>query len=686
MKLNSFLYLIFALALTVGLPYGCVDNDFDEPPTAPAGGEDPDIDASQIVSVSEVLASWIPGDFVEFTEEQYMQAVVIANDESGNFFKTLILQEEGTNGKGIAILIDAVELNSIYFEGRRVFINLQGLYIGDFNGLPQLGTTPVQDGNFFDMGRLPEALLEQTVLPGVSGIVIEPRVRTISSLGINDINTLIRMENLEFSDAAVGGTFADPFSDPPQTLNLNLQDCIGNSIVLRNSGFSEFAADEVPSGNGDLIGVFGVFGTTDQMFIRDPEDLSFTNTRCNGTTGGGNETQISIGELRDAFSSGANTAPEAFVVGTVISDGSTGNIDARNIFVQDGERGIVVRFQDDHSFDLGDEIKVVVTGLELSEFRGLLQVNEVPNNKVTREGTASLPDPRVATIADIFANINDWESTRVLIEDATLTGTTFGDGVTVTDATGSIDIFTRFAANFSDVNVATGTVDVVAIISEFDGAQLLLNNAEDAGGDGGMTGGGDAMEISIADLRAQFESGSTTIGNNFIRGVVISDFENGNTTGRNAVVQNGDAGIVVRFGDFHPYTLGTEIEVDLSGMTLSEFNGTLQIDGVDLADAEVISGMVSAPTPRTVTVADLTADKEAYESTLVRIEGVSLSGASTYAGTVTVSDASGSIDMFTRNDATFSGSSLPSGNVNMTAVVSEFNVVQVFIRNLSDIN
>ena len=39
-----------------------------------------------------------------------------------------------------------------------------------------------------------------------------------------------------------------------------------------------------------------------------------------------------------------------------------------------------------------------------------------------------------------------------------------------------------------------------------------------------------------------------------------------------------------------------------------------------------------------------------------------------------------------RSQATFSGSSVPGGAVNVTCIGSQFNTTQINIRNLSDIN
>ncbi|HRF42487.1 MAG TPA: DUF5689 domain-containing protein, partial [Saprospiraceae bacterium] len=91
--------------------------------------------------------------------------------------------------------------------------------------------------------------------------------------------------------------------------------------------------------------------------------------------------------------------------GVVISDRVNNNWTTRNIALQDGASGIIVRFSADHTFNVGDSLVINIGGVELSEFSGLLQLNNVPIANATRPGAGTLPTPRVATIAQVLANL-----------------------------------------------------------------------------------------------------------------------------------------------------------------------------------------------------------------------------------------------------------------------------------------
>jgi hypothetical protein len=355
--------------------------------------------------------------------------------------------------------------------------------------------------------------------------------------------------------------------------------------------------------------------------------------------------------------------------------------------LQDATGGIVVRFTAAPNFALGERVSIAAGGLELSEFRGLLQLNNVAPGAAASRGAGTLPAPRVATVAQINANIEAWESTLVKVENATLSGGTSGaysGSVNVADGTGTLVLFTRSAATFSGQSYPSGTVSVTALISQFDTPQIIIRSPADVSGGGGG-GGGTGSLMTIAELRALFSGSNTNVpSGKQIRGAVISDRVNNNTTTQNMVIQDGTAGIVVRFGGNHTFNQGDSVVLNVGGLELSEFNGLLQINNVPLTNASS-PGAAMPITPRTATIAQVIANREAWESTLVRITGVTFPQGGTFSGSKNVTDSSGTMVMFTRSQANFSATNVPAGPSTVTAMVSQFNDPQLIIRNLADI-
>lgn len=127
----------------------------------------------------------------------------------------------------------------------------------------------------------------------------------------------------------------------------------------------------------------------------------------------------------------------------------------------------------------------------------------------------------------------------------------------------------------------------------------------------------------------------------------------------------------------------------LRGQT-SLFNGVLQI--IPLEDIAPNAPGFSI-TPQVVTVADITGDIEAYESELVRINGVTFTdgdGINTFAsGTnydITDANTMAFRTIFSEVDYVVNADLIPSGSTDIVVLVAEFNgTAQVAARSLSDV-
>lgn len=668
MNFNTNTIKTFLLAFTVLFTAAsCVDQDFDAPP---AGGFDPNLTTN--ATIADLKALHVPGDYVEITEDLVIDALVISSDEAGNFFKQLVIQDETG---GIEIRIDVANLHNEFPVGRKIYLKAKGLWISDYNGLIQLGAGEgVADDGDPELIRIPQTLVDNFFVKATFGNPVIPKIVTIDELTLADVSTLVQFDGVQFINADAGEIYADS----ALTTNREVEDCANNSLIVRNSGFADFRAALTPTGNGTLVGILGVFRDDYQFMIRDLDDVNMTGERCGGGGGG----SLTVTQVRQAFASGSTTAPNGTVKGIVISDYTTDNVVGLNLYIQDATGGIVLRFDDDHGYELGDEITVDVSGGALSEFNGLLQVSGLD---VTASDFVSHPGdvaPRVATVAEILANAQAWESTLVQINDVTLSGgATFNGSITVTDATGAMIMFTRGAATFSGTALPTGEVTLKAIVSEFNAPQLIIRNLNDVSGGGG---GPVCTENTAACYRERFNAGTTNIASGTLEGVVISDRTTESVHGLSVYVQDATGGIVIRVTGDHTFALGDLVSFNLAGGDMSEFNGLLQIEGIDPTDGTVLSHPGDV-IPRTATIAEVIANAEAWESTLVRINNVTLSGATTFSGAVTVTDATGNLVMFTRGAATFSGTTLPTGTVDLIAIVSEFNETQLIIRSPSDV-
>jgi DNA/RNA endonuclease YhcR with UshA esterase domain len=672
-------FFLFSLVALFGLS-SCVDQEFNEPDVT---GSPLTVEAN--TTIQDLKALYIPGKPTEIVEEVIIRGVVTANDRSGNFYRTFYMQD---STGGLEVQIALTNSYNFYLVGRELAIDCQGLVLGEYNGVVYLGGYIFEEDGADNVGLIVD--YNQRIYRGELVGAPAPEVKTINQLDLysqTDISRLIQLDDVEFALGELGLTYSD--NEGRQTINRTVVDCNGNEIVLRTSGFSTFAGDTIAPGNGSLVGIYSVFRDTRQFYIRDLNDVMFDGERCDGGTG--EFSLMTIQELRDAFAGVATSGPaEKKIRGVVISDNSSGNFDARNMVIQDATAGITVRFQDDHNFILNEEVEVIVSGQELSEFNGLLQVSNVSNGLASSIAVNQSVAPRVATVNEILENAEAWESTLIQIENASFNGgSTFADANSVSDGSGSIDIFTRNAANFANTAVPSEPVSLLAIVSQFNGYQILMRNIGDV--DGEIGGGGDPVLTDMMDIRELFESGAGSAPADVkIRGVVISDKDNQNTHERNVIIQDNSGGLVVRFDGPHNFSYGEEIEVVVSGQELSEFNGLFQVNEVPLSNATSF-GNGTLPAPREATIQEIVDNLEDWESTVVKITDVTFPDGGVFEFNQTLQDPTGNIIAFTRTQASFFGDNVPSGTVTLTVVVSEYTedgspvTPQVTIRNLNDI-
>src|SRR5690606_24250644 len=93
-----------------------------------------------------------------------------------------------------------------------------------------------------------------------------------------------------------------PFALPNVTEDKVLEDESGATIILRNSGYADFADQIVPEGSGSITVVLSTFFATHQLYIRDENDVQFNNPRF-GDDGGEEPGGNSFSCLTESFTS-----------------------------------------------------------------------------------------------------------------------------------------------------------------------------------------------------------------------------------------------------------------------------------------------------------------------------------------------------------------------------------------------
>ena len=117
----------------------------------------------------------------------------------------------------------------------------------------------------------------------------------IEDLSDSLLNTLVQIKGVEFLPGEVGL----PFAEQGQVTRRTLVDCRGNTIMLRNSGYSDFSSDLLPEGNGDVTGILSSHRNKFELLIRSPEDLKFEGSACSERVEESTSDRILISEIAD---------------------------------------------------------------------------------------------------------------------------------------------------------------------------------------------------------------------------------------------------------------------------------------------------------------------------------------------------------------------------------------------------
>lgn len=461
---------VFAAMLLSVSFFSCVKTEYDEPPV---GGDGKDIPTNTTIAQLKALHE-ISGSYDLISDDLVIGGVVVMDDRSGNYYKTIVIQD---STGGIEVKFSNGYLYNRYPVGRKIYIRCKDLMLSDYHNLVQLiGGKVVENGVPSAVG-LTENQERTNIVRGFLGAAPAPRVVKVTELDQSMISTLITVSGVEFTEADTAQIWAD--ANTQTSLNRTLENCGGSTLLLRSSGFADFATQLTPKGKGSITGVLGIYNSDYQLYIRDTRDVAMDGGRCGAITG--LETLVPIADVRAQFhGSTTSAASDIKIKGIVISDRAGNNLNNKNIYLQDATAGVLVRFKDVHSFNLGDEVEVVISDQELSEFNKLLEVNNVPLGNAIVKSTGNTPTPRVATIAQINANFDAWESTLVKVSSCTITPAgTLSGSKTVSDGTGTIVMFTNASAAFSSTAVPSGQVTLTGILSDFNAKQLLLRNAGD---------------------------------------------------------------------------------------------------------------------------------------------------------------------------------------------------------------
>ena len=278
---------VFALIITIS---SCVNDDDYNTPNISV--QEPTLIGSS-TTFSAVIARYLDavaggdqvGVFDDNDDDLYIEGYVISSDQGGNFFEELIIQNKMDDSDpaedprlGLRVEINVSSLYNTYEIGRKVYIRLNGLAIGESNGVYTLGKA---NGNSIE--QLQAFEYKDFIQRDPEVVTITPKVTTIADVTEQDENTLIQLNNMQVNRNELVKTFAGEPDDEFDGFR-TLESCDANvTIALQTSTFADFKSLPVPQNSGSIQGIFSRdFGDDFNVFIiNSVANINFDNTqRC----------------------------------------------------------------------------------------------------------------------------------------------------------------------------------------------------------------------------------------------------------------------------------------------------------------------------------------------------------------------------------------------------------------------
>ncbi len=268
--------LILSVALLATL-FSCVNGDNYGVPDL--SGECKDLVATKSVQDVAAVATTTAQQW-NSTSDSIIEAYVTSSDEGGNFYKSIsMVSIDGT--KGFSMPIDAYNLYTKYEPGRKVFINLNKRYYAN-----NTQTASLEIGSLYNLtqvGRVSGVEYEKTLTRSCTKVNENTIVNSLTVTAAKNnanLNKLIELNNVQFTDASLGKKYFDPtLNNFGGATNHEVTDEFGNKILVRISEFATFAAKSIPSFSGKIRGVLTKYGSDYQFMVRTENDINLTNPR-----------------------------------------------------------------------------------------------------------------------------------------------------------------------------------------------------------------------------------------------------------------------------------------------------------------------------------------------------------------------------------------------------------------------
>ena len=228
-----------------------------------------------------------PNEIYTFQEDYVIEVFVVSSDAAGNFYKEVIVQDRPEKPTaGINIMINMNSYFQFFDFGRKIYINLKGLSIGEANGVAAVGYLEGKQIVGIPQARVSDHLIRSSVVAEIVPLVLQP-----IEFSDRTENLFVQVKNVQFSSILVGAdnpfTYASEDNDEFDGERL-VESCSGGfPFILSTSTYSDFAAFRLPAGSGSITGVLtrDFYDSFFTVYLNEPSGIDFSSEeRCDEIT------------------------------------------------------------------------------------------------------------------------------------------------------------------------------------------------------------------------------------------------------------------------------------------------------------------------------------------------------------------------------------------------------------------
>ena len=262
------------LAISLFTATSCM-NEFDVPTfnQPPFGNNGIGEANTTIAELKTKFASVISANqYQQLTDSIIIEGVVVANDESGNVYKQIIIND--TTG-AFVIGINDVGLYAAMPIGQRVRIDCKDLYIGGYGKMGQIGS--LYNGK---IGRMSKSLLAKHVrivgTPDATQVEMVPELIDadyFTTANMEQLAKYVRLEGVEIVEADGTALWAPEEKKNSSNVVERKIKMGSKDLVLRMSTYADFANETIPTGKLNINGVLTRYNNYWQFVISSTNDI-----------------------------------------------------------------------------------------------------------------------------------------------------------------------------------------------------------------------------------------------------------------------------------------------------------------------------------------------------------------------------------------------------------------------------